>query len=120
MTVNLAGFLDGGQETLFQGAFLSDVVSHVDGEEVAGVDELVYVIEVDVVSVNEVLVLVTQSGNGCIGLLTGLHRNGSHNGVLTVGLVPYRDEMNTVLLLDLEKGLELVHSLVGETVAYAE
>ena len=51
MTVNLAGFLDSGQETLFQRAFLSDVVGNVDGEEVTGIDELVYIVEVDVVSI---------------------------------------------------------------------
>jgi len=43
-----------------------------------------------------------------------------HDLVLTVGLVPDRDEAYAEFLLGLEKGLELCDTLMGEAVADSE
>ena len=101
-------------------SWLADIVSNVKCKEVRSLDESVNVVEVDMVSVNEILTGIVESLYSCISLLAGLRWLCVDDLMLAVSLVPYRNELHSVLLCSDEESLELSYALVREAVTNSE
>ena len=99
---------------------LADIVRHIDREEVGGFDEPVDVVEIDVVGIHEILACVSESLDGRVSFPAGLHRDRIHDLMLTVGLVPHRNEAHSEFFFRLEERSQLGDAFVGEAVADSE
>jgi len=105
-------------ESLFLGA-LADEIGDVDGEKVAGGDEMVHGLHADVVGIDEIGVLPAQRLDGRIGLGAGVARLAVDDGVFAVGFVPDRCDLDALIFQQLE-GVQLGLTLMAEPVTDAD
>ncbi len=98
---------------------LTDVVGDIEGEEIAGSDEAINGAEIYVVRIEEVFAGPAEIGDGLVGGVTGGLWLGADDGVLTVGFVPDRGDVDAELF-GRDEGFELSVGAVGETIADSE
>ena len=98
---------------------LADGVGHVDRVEVAGVDEAIHGLEVDVVGVHVVRPFPAQLAHGRIGGGAYAGRFRADDGVFAIRLVPDGND-GCAVLRGHDAGLQLRLGLVREAVADAE
>jgi hypothetical protein len=97
----------------------SDVIGDIEGEEIAGRDEAIDGLEIDVVGIQQILARPVEVGDGLVGGVAGGLRLGTDDVVLTVGFVPDRGDVDAEFLGG-DEGLELGVRAVGETIADSE
>jgi hypothetical protein len=97
----------------------TDLIGNVDGEEVAGFEEAVYCLEMDVVGITEVRVLPLELMDSGVGSGARLRRFGADDGVLAIGFVPHRQHMDSGIG-SLDAGPELGACLMGKAVSHAD
>ena len=98
---------------------LADVIGDIEGEEIAGRDEAIHRLEVDVVGIQQILARPAEFGHGLVGGVAGGLRLGADDVVLAVRLVPDRCDVDAEVLGG-DEGLELCVRAVGEAVTDSE
>src|SRR5574344_4986 len=56
--------------------WLADIVGNIDREEVRSIDELVYIIQIDMICIDKILSFVAEGLDSRISFAAGLHRDG--------------------------------------------
>ena len=104
---------------VFRAGGLADVIGDVEREEIAGIEEAIDGVEVDVVGIEQVVIFPAEGGDGLVGCLAGAAGFRADDGVLAVRFVPDWDDVGAELG-GLDESCELGFCLVGETIADAE
>ena len=97
---------------------LADHVRHIQGKEVAGIEEALHRLQVDVVRVEKVRLAPAHLLHCHVRRGARLHRLGANDGVLAVRLVPHRNDLNA-RVSGLHACGKLGLRLVGKAVAHA-
>jgi hypothetical protein len=96
----------------------ADLVRNVDGKEVAGLQEAIYCLQVDVIGIAEVRLRPVQFVDRSIRGRPRLHGVGTDDGVLSIGFIPHRHYQHS-RISGLRAGLELGACLMGKAVSHA-